>query len=84
MTQDNEHLQVKMNGLKGKLCDSMGHNTASTARFFCFCFVSLLIWFGVFLLNLVFFWGKGLQERVTRDRGMGGIGIRDVKSTKKQ
>lgn len=30
----------KMNGPKGKLCDSRGHRTASTARwFFCFCFV---------------------------------------------
>lgn len=34
MTHGNEHLQVKMCGLKGALCDSLWHTTASTVRLF--------------------------------------------------
>lgn len=41
MTQGNEVLQVKMSRIKGKLCDSVGHTTASMTRFV-FCLFGLV------------------------------------------
>ena len=38
MTHCNEHLQIKMFGLLGILCDSLCHTMASRVRFFSFKF----------------------------------------------
>lgn len=54
MTLDKEHLQVKMNELKDRLWDSMGHTTASMTRAF---FVWLCVLF-CFFLNWSWFWGE--------------------------
>lgn len=51
MTQGNEHLQVKMSGLKGCLCDPTGHTTASTTAFF-----SLFLSYFAYFLCFVWFW----------------------------
>lgn len=63
MTHSNEHLKVKMYGLKGLLCDSLDHSTASM-RFlkFDFCF-AFFVCFLFLLLNLGFFFGGGVEVR---------------------
>lgn len=66
MTLSNEHLQVKMHGLQGKLCDSLGHPTTfMTKLFFIFIFVWVLcfVLFLSFLLNFALFWGTGYKDR---------------------
>lgn len=71
MTHGNEHLQGKMNGLKGKLPAS--HTTAST-RVFCYFSVSFIflcfVWVLVFLLNFILFW-RILQKHKVDVRGKG-------------
>ena len=63
MSHRNEY---KMNEVKGKLCDSTGHTTASMTKFslllmyIMFCFVSSLCL--AFLLNLVLIEGVARTE----------------------
>lgn len=76
-THDNEYLQVKVNGLKGKYCDLMEHNTASTMRLF--SFFIFFFYFNFFKFYFVFVGyckGRGWMEG---DREMP-----DIQSTKNQ
>lgn len=69
LTCVNEHLQEKMIGLKGELCDSTGHSTASKIRFFlCYyvLFVYLLCLVFAFLSNFVLFCGKGCRGKLLK------------------
>lgn len=50
----NEHLKVKIYGLKCILYEWLYHTTASTIRFFIFCFFFL---FSKFVFHFIFFWG---------------------------
>ena len=69
MTHGNEHLQGKMNGLKGKL--PVSRTTAST-RVFSYFSVSFIllcfVWVLVFLLNFILFW-RILQKHKVDVRG---------------
>lgn len=69
MIHCNEHIQIKIYGLRGTLCDSLGHTTASKVRFF------ILLCLG----------GKGHSQgqRVEARGGeMSGMGMHGVKPTK--
>lgn len=79
MTCGNVHLQVKMNGLKSKQCESMGHTTVSIFQLHLFSFSFK---FGFVLGGG---WqGQRADARKQGDREMSGIGRHDVKSTKNQ
>lgn len=73
-----------MYGLKGTLCDSLGHTTESSPRF---CVFAFDFEFWVFLLNSVLF-GEEVARAEHRCEGMGrgksGIGMHDVKPTENQ
>lgn len=73
MAHSIEHLQIKMNGRKVKLCVSIAHTKTSTARFFLlllFSFLSfILVMFLSFvmiliiLLDLILFWGDIVRAK---------------------
>lgn len=65
MIQSNEHLQVKMHGLTGELCDSLGHTTASTTRYF-----FLFLWL-VFVFSFNFFLNREVVRTEVRCEGDG-------------
>lgn len=73
MIPGNENLQVKTNGLKGKLRDSTVHITDSIMRFFTFIYLFLFGWFCFFFSNK-FGFVSGV-DRVARaeDRELNGI-----------
>lgn len=78
MAHGNEHLQVQMNTLKGKVCVSVGHTMASiTGLFFCFCLVLALSFKFGFVLD------GGCKGRGCMQGDVSGIRMHDVRSTKK-
>lgn len=66
MTHCHEHLQAKMCGLKGVLCDSPGHATASMTR--CVCGGEVI--FTCFNFKFCF-WGRELRLQGQRSEVRG-------------
>ena len=87
MIHSNEHLQIKMDRLNGKQCDSRGHTTTSTARLFSFvCLFVFGIYFKVCFV-FVFLKGQRRMHGIGQKQGYGeinGIGMHDVKIPEKQ
>lgn len=85
----NKYLQMKMNGLEGEYCDSLGNITASTKRsssfilwFILFC---LLFYFALSFKFCLVLWGKLQEQRADPGNDkMSGNRMHNVNSTKSQ
>lgn len=68
MTHCNGHLPVQIYNLKGTLCDSLGHTTASTPRFLLLLFLFFTPLFLSFCFSFAFcfsFWrGRSQGQQV--------------------
>ena len=63
MIHDNAHLQVKMNRLKGLLCDSVSHTAVSMTIFSSFLFCLFVLFGFSFSFKFGFDLGGRLGER---------------------
>lgn len=90
MTPGNEHLQGRMNGLEGALCNAVRHSTIFMTRFFSvfFSFFDFLFLCFVLFFYFIFLFvlGGNCKDRGQRqgDGKINGTGKHDAKATKNQ